>query len=187
MLGREYLVSAFALIFLIFFCWPILALGYGLTTGAAPSSQWMRIAVGMTNTEIANSVHSLLLPLIGAVIVFRAGDIVSIAGSLLLLVMGVGIVTGFVVFALTNPKILGSAAELKPYVTEYGDVHRSILSMTSMLILLFLTKLGLDPKSEASPADDPPDDDGTQTATLDDPADTPPDTAAKAAMPTGGN
>lgn len=147
MLGREYLVSGFALIFLIFFCWPIFSLGFAFATGAAPSSQWMKIAVAMTNNEIANSVHSLLLPLVGAVIVFRSGDIVSLAGSVMLVVMGAGILTGFVVFAMTNPTILGNAPGFKPYLTEYGEVHRSILSMTSMLILLFLTQLGLSPQS----------------------------------------
>jgi hypothetical protein len=147
MLGREYVVSGFTLIFLVFFCWPIFALGYGLVSGAAANLPWMKIAAAMTDSEIANLLHSLILPLLGAVIVFRSDDILSFAGSMLLLVMGAAIIIGFVVFAMTNPAILGNAPSFKLYVTEYGEVHRSILSMTSMLILLFLTQLGLKPET----------------------------------------
>lgn len=145
MFGREYVVSGFALIFLVFFCWPIFALGFGLATGTAAGLPWMKIAAAMTNSEIANLLHSLILPLLGAVIVFRSDDILSLAGSMLLVVMGAAIIVGFVVFAMTNPTILGDSPTFKLYVTEYGEVHRSILSMTSMLILLFLTQLGLKP------------------------------------------
>ena len=142
--AREYVVSGFALIILIFFSWPLFALAGGISAGIAPDTAWMKLAVGMTNNEISNTVHSLLLPLLGAVIVFRANDIASYAGISLLAIMGFGILAGFFAFAFTNPEIMGNSAGFKPYLDEYGEVHTPILSMTSMLILLFLTKLGLD-------------------------------------------
>ncbi|MBU0585514.1 MAG: hypothetical protein KKB66_00050 [Alphaproteobacteria bacterium] len=144
MLRRDYLVSAFALVFLLFFCWPIFAITLGILFGAAPGAGWMKIAVGMTDTDVANSVHTLLLPIVGAVIVFRSDDLVSLGGYLILAVMGCGIICGFLAFAAIDPGILGGLAAYKPYVTEYGDISKSILSMTSMLSLLFLAKLGLD-------------------------------------------
>jgi len=142
--AREYVVSGFALIILIFFCWPLFALAGGISLGAAPDAAWMRLAVGMTNNEIANTVHSLLLPLLGAVIVFRGNEIASLPGVIMLAIMGVGIIAGFFTFAFMNPAIMGNSAGFKPYLEEYGEMHTSILSMTSMLILLFLAKLGLD-------------------------------------------
>ena len=150
--AREYVVSGFALVILIFFCWPLFALVVGISAGVAPDAAWMKLAVGMTNNEISNTVHSLLLPLLAAVIVFRANDIASLIGIVLLAIMGLGILAGFLTVAFTNPAIMGSSQGFQPYLDEYGTVHTSILSMTSMLILLFLAKLGLDGTSAAPPA-----------------------------------
>lgn len=150
--AREYVVSGFALIILVFFCWPLFALAGGISAGVAPDAPWMKLAVGMTNNEISNTVHSLLLPLLAAVIVFRANDIASLIGVILLTIMGFGILAGFLTVAFINPAIMGNSQGFQPYLDEYGAVHTSILSMTSMLILLFLAKLGLDGTAAVPPA-----------------------------------
>ena len=153
--AKEYVVSGFALIILLFFCSPIFALAIGMWSGVSPSALGLKMFVGLTNADVVNSFHSLLLPLVGAVIIFRSDYFVGIFGTLVLVVLCASIILGFFVFLATNPAIFGTEPRFAPYISEYKDVHNSIFSMIGMLILLFLAKLGLTEQSVvAKPADD---------------------------------
>lgn len=159
--AKEYVVASFALVILLFFCSPIFALAIGMWRTVAPSAFWLKMFVGLTNADVVNSLHSLLLPLVGAVIIFRADYFVGLFGTLVLLVLCAGIIVGFFVFLATNPAIFGKEPRFTPYIAEFKDVHNSIFNMIGMLILLFLAKLGLaEPEkpsetiSEPAPADE---------------------------------
>ena len=143
MRAQSQIVSAFALVVLLLFCSPIFALAIGILSSASPSTLSLRFFVGVTNNEVLNSVHSLLLPLIGAIVVFRPGELVGWAGWLVLLILCSAIVVGFFVFMATNPAVLGTDLRFAPYANEYKDVHKAIFAMIGMLTLLFLTKLGV--------------------------------------------
>jgi hypothetical protein len=140
---NEYIVSIFALLILLFFCSPIFALAIGIWSGVAPSSLGLKLFVGLTNTQVVNSVHSLMLPLVGAVVIFRSDYFSGIVGTILLLVMCTSIILGFLVYVLLNPLIFGEDQLLRFYMDEYKDVHNSIFDMISMIIILFLAKLGV--------------------------------------------
>jgi hypothetical protein len=166
--AKEYVVSSFALVILLFFCSPIFALALGIWYSVAPSAFALKMFVGLTNGDVVNSLHSLLLPLVGAVIIFRSDYFVGLFGTLVLLVLCTSIILGFFVFLATNPAIFGTEPRFEPYISEYKNVHNSIFSMIGMLILLFLAKLGLTeqavvkpvavtPKLPAKPEDPKPD------------------------------
>lgn len=141
--AKEYVVSGFALIILLFFCSPIFALAIGMWSGVSPSEFWLKMFVGLTHGDVVNSLHSLLLPLVGAVIIFRSDYFVGLFGTLVLIVLCASIILGFFVFLATNPAIFGTEPRFEPYIVEYEGVHDSIFGMIGMLILLFLAKLGL--------------------------------------------
>lgn len=155
MLAREYVVSGFALIILLFFCSPILALAVGMWASVDPGAFALKMFVGLTNADVVHSLHSLLLPLVGAVIIFRSDYFAGLFGTLVLVVLCASIILGFFVFLATNPAIFGTEPRFAPYIAEFRDVHNSIFSMISMLILLFLAKLGLTEQEAAKPARPP--------------------------------
>ncbi|MDQ2633629.1 MAG: hypothetical protein M3Y78_07800 [Pseudomonadota bacterium] len=142
--AKEYIVSSFALFILIFFCLPIFALSLGIALGLSPNTLWLKISVGLTDAKVVNSLHSLLLPLTGAVIVFRADYFAGIFGVLILLVLCLGIVCGFFVVVAITPTILGSLPRFDPYASDFKGVGEAVSNMISMMILLFLAKLGVD-------------------------------------------
>jgi hypothetical protein len=152
--AKEYIVSGFALIILLFFCAPIFALAIGMWSGVSPSAFWLKMFVGLTHAEVVNSLHSLLLPLVGAVIIFRSDYFVGLFGTLVLVVLCTSIILGFFVFLATNPAIFGSEPRFEPYITEFQGVHDSIFNMIGMLILLFLAKLGLAQQDAAAASTD---------------------------------
>ena len=141
--ANEYVVSGFALIILVIFCSPIFALAYCIAEGLSPNTLALQVLTGMTNATVVNSLHSLLLPLVGAVIIFRSDYFVGLFGALVLLVLCLGIFAGFFVFLTTNPAILGSLPRFEPYALDFKGANQSIFQMISMLILLFLAKLGV--------------------------------------------
>jgi hypothetical protein len=151
--AKEYVVSGFALFILIFFCLPIFALAFGIGLGLSPNTFWLQVSVGLTDADVVNSLHSLLLPLTGAVIIFRSDYFIGIFGVLVLLVLCLGIVAGFFVFVAVDPTILGSLPRFEPYASDFKGIDKSVFSMISMLILLFLAKLGVDapPPAGAAP------------------------------------
>lgn len=169
---REYVVSIFALIILLFFCAPIFALAIGMWRGFEPDTLTLRMLVGLTNADVVNAVHSLLLPLVGAVIIFRSDYFSGLVGTLVLVTLCAAILIGFFVFMATSPTIFGRDARFSPYINEYPNVHNAVFDMISMLILLFLAKLGLS-NQESS---------GTRKA---DPSEPNPNNAGAAAPPAG--
>ena len=152
--AKEYVVSGFALIILLFFCSPIFALAIGMWSGVSPSALGLKMFVGLTNADVVNSLHSLLLPLVGAVIIFRSDYFVGIFGTLVLAVLCASIIVGFFVFLATNPAIFGTEPRFEPYISEYQGVHNAIFNMIGMLILLFLAKLGLAQQDAAATSAD---------------------------------
>lgn len=140
---KEYVASAFAVVILLLFCSPIFALAAGLSTGVSPADLRLKMFVGITNSDVIASLHSLLLPLVGAVVVFRSDYFLGWFGTLILCISCLAIVLGFFVFIATNPDIFGQDPRFSPYIEEYQDVHKSIFQMIGMLTLLFLAKLGL--------------------------------------------
>lgn len=143
MKSKEYIVSAFATILLLLFCAPIFAIAFAIYDGISPSANGLKIMVGLTNNTVANSLHSLILPLLASVVIFKSEQITGITSIFILFVMCLAIIVGFFAFIATSPEIFGNTQEFKPYIDEYEGIHTQIFNMIGMLIILFMSKLGV--------------------------------------------
>jgi hypothetical protein len=141
---RNALVSAFSIFVLLLFCAPVFALFIAVTAGIAPDNPALRTAVQLIRADSATTLQSLLVPLLGAIVVFRNEMITGTTGLVILVIMGLGIFVGILDYVIFNPSFSGGGTFATPYSAEYKDVHTPILAFVNLLVVLFLAKLGID-------------------------------------------
>lgn len=133
-----------AIVFILIFSMPAISIMSGLLFRIDPNAWYIILPASMINVDISKIFHSLLLPLIGALLIFRKGKLETVSGVFLIATVMVSIIITMASSLLISNEISLDMPMISVYRGTFSNLSSSFSDLVGMLILLLLTIVGIE-------------------------------------------